>query len=87
LLGAPERFLPHAVGKWFSPLRDFLAGSEFTLDIANTYTVCLRRVRDRILIDDVLARWYTNSAIQAITSVILPRPNASQISALPTASV
>jgi hypothetical protein len=36
LLGEPERFLPHAVGKCFLSLRDFLASSEFTLEIVKT---------------------------------------------------
>jgi hypothetical protein len=62
LLGEPVRFLPHAVGKWFSSLRDFLADSQFTLEIVNTYTVCPRRVYDRILMDNTLAGWYTNSS-------------------------
>jgi membrane protein required for beta-lactamase induction len=52
LLGAPERFLPHAFGKWFSSLRDFPADSEVTLDIVNIYKVCTRRVHNRILMDD-----------------------------------
>jgi hypothetical protein len=55
LLGAPERLLPHAVGKWYSSLRGFLADSEFTPEIVNTYTVCVRWVHDRFLMDDVLA--------------------------------
>jgi hypothetical protein len=55
LLDAPERFLPHAVGKWFSSPRDFLADSEFTLEIVNTRSVYLRWVHDRILMDDILA--------------------------------
>jgi hypothetical protein len=38
LLGESERFLPYAVGKWFSSLRDFLADSKFTLGIINTCT-------------------------------------------------
>jgi hypothetical protein len=53
LLGAPERFLPHAVAKWFSSLHDFLADSEVTIEIVNTYKVCIRRVHDRIPMDDV----------------------------------
>jgi hypothetical protein len=66
LRGAPERFLPLAVGKWISALRDFFADSEFTFEIVNTYAVCLLRVHGRITMDDVLAGWYTNSEIQAI---------------------
>jgi hypothetical protein len=63
LLGEPERFLPHTVGKWFSSLRDFLA---VTVETVSTYTVCIRRAHDRILMDDVLAAWYTDSEIQGI---------------------
>jgi hypothetical protein len=37
LLDKPERFLPHVVGTWLLSLRDFLADSEFTLEIVNTY--------------------------------------------------
>jgi hypothetical protein len=66
LLGEPWQFLPHATGKRFSSLRDFLADSGCTLAIANTYTVYLRRVHDRILLDDALAGWYTDIDIQAI---------------------
>jgi hypothetical protein len=55
LLEALERFLPHAVDKRFLSISDFLADSEFTLEIVNTYTVCLRRVHDRILVGNVLA--------------------------------
>jgi hypothetical protein len=66
LLGKPDRFLPHAVGKWLLFLRDFLADLEFTLEIANTHIVCLRRVHDRILMDDVLAGFYIESEIQGI---------------------
>ena len=66
LLGEPDRFLPHAVGKWFLSLRDFLADSELTLEVANTYKVTKRRDHDRILMDDALAGWYTDSDIQAI---------------------
>jgi hypothetical protein len=66
LLGTPERFIPHAIGKWLLSLRDFLADSEFTLEIVNTYTVSLRRVHDRILMDDVLAGFYTDSETQGI---------------------
>jgi hypothetical protein len=66
LLGEPWRFLPRAVGKWLSSLRHFLADSECTLAIVNTYTVYLRRVHDRILMDDELAGDHTASDIQAI---------------------
>jgi hypothetical protein len=48
LLDKPERFLPHAIYRWLLSLRDFLADSEFTLEIVKTYTVCLRRIHDRI---------------------------------------
>jgi hypothetical protein len=59
LPGDPWLFLPHAVGKWFSSLRDILADSECRLATANAYTVCL-------LMDDALAGWSTDSDIQAI---------------------
>jgi hypothetical protein len=52
LLAEPWSFLTHAVGKWFSSLvRDFLTDSECTIEIANTYRVCTRRVHDRILME------------------------------------
>jgi hypothetical protein len=51
LLAEPWSFLIHAVGQCFSSLRDFLADSECTIEIANTYTVCTRRVHDRILME------------------------------------
>ena len=66
ILREPDRFLPHMVGKWFLSLRDFLADSELTLEIADTYTVSKRRDHDRILMDDALVGWYTNSEIEAI---------------------
>jgi hypothetical protein len=66
LLDTPERFIPYAIGKWLLSLRDFLADSEFTLEIVNICTVSLRRVHDRILMDDVLTGFYTDSEIQGI---------------------
>jgi hypothetical protein len=66
LLGKPERFLPHAVGQWLLSLCDSLADSEFTLEVVSTYTVRLRRVHDRILMDDVLAGFSSESEIQGI---------------------
>jgi hypothetical protein len=85
LLGAPERYLPHALGKWFSSLRDFLV----TLEIVNTYTCCIRRVHDRILMDDVVAAWYTNNEIQGINRcrLYLQVECLFLVSALLTASV
>jgi hypothetical protein len=47
-------------------LRDFLADFECTLKIADTYTVCIHRVHDRILMKDALIEDYTVSEIQAI---------------------
>jgi hypothetical protein len=44
----------------------FLADSEFTLEIANTYTVCLRWVHDRILVDDAVVVDSIDSDMQAI---------------------
>jgi hypothetical protein len=66
LLGEQKRFLPQAVCKWISSLRNFLADSELTIEIINTGTVCLRRDHDRILTDDVLAGFYTDSETQGI---------------------
>jgi hypothetical protein len=45
----------------YSSLRGFLADSQFTLEIVNAYTDCLRRVHDRILMDDALAGWRTRT--------------------------
>jgi hypothetical protein len=64
--GNLEWFLPHPVGQWLLSLRDFLADSEFTLEIVNTYTVHLRRIHDRILMDDVMAGFSSDSEIQGI---------------------
>jgi hypothetical protein len=72
-LGEPGRFLLHAVDKWFSSHHDCLADYECTPAIVNTYIVYLRRVYDRILMDEVLAGWYTNSDIQAISRCRLYR--------------
>jgi hypothetical protein len=44
----------------FVYIRDFLAAPEFTLE---TYAVSLRRVHDRILMEDVLVGSYTDSEI------------------------
>jgi hypothetical protein len=63
LLGKPERFLPHAVGKWLLSLRDFLADSQFT--ITHTPSVYVEST-DRILTDDALAGFYTNSEKRGI---------------------
>jgi hypothetical protein len=38
----PWRDLPHGVGEWLASMRDFLADSECTIEIANTYTVFRR---------------------------------------------
>jgi hypothetical protein len=43
ILTEPWRSLPHAVGQWIPSLCEFLASSECTIEIANTYTVCARR--------------------------------------------
>jgi hypothetical protein len=66
LLREPGHFLPHAVGRWFSSLRDFLADSELTLTIANVYTVCPRREGDLVLMDEARTGNYTSGDVQAI---------------------
>jgi hypothetical protein len=66
LTAETERFLPHAVGQRLLSLRDILADSEFTLEIVNTYTVQLRQVHDRILMDDVMTGFSSDSEIQGI---------------------
>jgi hypothetical protein len=71
LLDQPERFVPHAIGKWLLALRDFLADSEFTLEIVNTYTVSLRRIHDHILMEDVLTGFYTDSEADGINRCCL----------------
>jgi hypothetical protein len=66
ILAEPWRLLPHAVGHWLPSLREFLASSECTIEIANTYTVCPRRVHDRILMEDAMLGDFTNGEIRAI---------------------
>jgi hypothetical protein len=62
----PWRFLPHAVGRWFSSLRDF-NDSECTIEKANTNgTVCTRRVHHRILMDDAMAGDFTDGEMRTI---------------------
>ncbi len=66
LLREPGHFLPHAVGRCFASLRDFLADSELTLTIANVYTVCPRREGDLVLMDEARTGNYTSGDVQAI---------------------
>ena len=54
ILSERWRSLPQTDGQWFSSLCDFLADSECTVEIANTYTVCTRRVHVRILMEDAM---------------------------------
>jgi hypothetical protein len=66
ILTEPWRSLPHAVGQWIPSLCEFLASSECTIDIANTYTVCTRRIHDRILVEDAMTGDFTDSEMRAI---------------------
>jgi hypothetical protein len=56
----------HAGGKWLFSLRHFLADSECTHEIANTYILSTRWANDCILMEGALTRDYTVSEIQAI---------------------
>jgi hypothetical protein len=66
ILTGPWRSLPHVVGQWIPSLCEFLASSECTINIANTYTVCTRRIRDRILMEDAMTGDFTDSEMRAI---------------------
>jgi hypothetical protein len=55
----------HEVGQWI-PARDFLTDSECTIEIANIYTVRIRRVHDSILMEDAMTGKFTDGEIQAI---------------------
>jgi hypothetical protein len=48
------------------PARDFLTDSECTIEIANIYTVRIRRVHDSILMEDAMTGNFTDGEIQAI---------------------
>jgi hypothetical protein len=44
----PNRLLPHALGGWFTSVRDFLSESRFCLKFNKPlYTVSTRRKRDK----------------------------------------
>jgi hypothetical protein len=66
ILTEPPRSLPHAVGQCIPSLCEFLASSESTIEIANTYTVCTRRVHDRILMEDAMTEDFTDSEMRAM---------------------
>jgi hypothetical protein len=66
LLAEPWRLISHAVGQWISSLINFLKDSELTLLIDNTYTVRIRRVHDRILMEDAMSREFSESDRDAI---------------------
>jgi hypothetical protein len=53
----------HSVGQWLPSLCEFLADSD---DIANTYTVRIRRVYHRILMEDALTGNFTDSEMRNI---------------------
>jgi hypothetical protein len=66
ILTEPWRSLTHAVGQWIPSLCEILASSECTIDIANTYTVCTRRIHDRILVEGAMTGDFTDSEMRAI---------------------
>jgi hypothetical protein len=66
MLTEPWRTPPHAVGQWLPSLCAFLADSECSIEISNTYTVCIRRVHDRILMEDAMSGNFTDSEIRDI---------------------
>jgi hypothetical protein len=66
ILTEPWRSLPHSVGQWLPSLCEFLADSECTIEIANTYTVRIRRVHDRILMEDAMTGNFTDSEMRDI---------------------
>jgi hypothetical protein len=53
-------YLPHGVGQWLSSLRDSLADSECTIEIAKTYIVIPWQIHDRILMEDAITRDFTD---------------------------
>jgi hypothetical protein len=66
ILTEPWRSLPHSVGQWLPSLCEFLADSECRIEIANTYTVRIRRVHDRILMEDAMTGNFTDSEMRDI---------------------
>jgi hypothetical protein len=60
------RTLPHSVGLWLPSLCEFLADSECTIEITNTYTVCIRQAHDRILMEDAMTVNFTDSEMRDI---------------------
>jgi hypothetical protein len=66
VLAEPWRYIPHEVGQWLPSLRDFLADSECTIEIAGTYTVSTRRVHDSILMEDAMAGDFTDGEMRSI---------------------
>jgi hypothetical protein len=66
ILTQPWSSLPHAVGQWIPSLCEFLTSSEYTIEMVNTYTVCTRRVHDRILMEDAMTGDFTDSKMRMI---------------------
>jgi hypothetical protein len=66
VLAEPWRDLPHGVGEWLASERDFLADSECTIEITNTYRVTNRRVHDSILMEDAMTRDSTDGEMRSI---------------------
>jgi hypothetical protein len=61
----PNRLLSHALGGWFTSVRDYLSDSGFGLT-KPLYTVSTRRKRDKVLMDEVLRTVHAPTKIQQI---------------------
>jgi hypothetical protein len=73
ILTEPWRSLPHAVGQWMDSLSLRIPCLlECTIDIANTYTVCTRRIHDRILVEDAMTGDFTDSEMRNAGDQPLP---------------
>jgi hypothetical protein len=66
VLAESWRYVLKGLGQWFSSLRVFLADSECTIEISDTYTVTPRRVHDRILTEDARTRDFTDGEMRSI---------------------
>jgi hypothetical protein len=71
----PSLYLPDP-GEWLFSLHDFLADSECSLAIANSCTVYLLRVHNRIFVDGVLVGWYGCLSDIGTSDAYIPRLQA-----------
>jgi hypothetical protein len=65
-LATPDSLFQTQLPMAFSPFATSSPILKSRLLIANTYTVCLHRIYNRIVMDDTLARWHTDSDKQVI---------------------